>query len=46
VNINTVNEILVKGNYNFISWEKSSNANGKPLISDKGGYNNVGQRIK
>lgn len=44
VYIETVNHITVSGNGNFVSWEKSTNANGKPVIVDKGGYNNIDKR--
>ena len=44
ITIESVNQIMIPGNGNFVSWEKSSNANGKPIIQDKGGYNNVERR--
>lgn len=36
--------IEITGDGNFVSWEKSANASGKPVVLDKGGYNNVGKR--
>lgn len=39
-----VNEIVITGNGNFVSWEKTNNTNAKPNILDKGGYNNVEKR--
>ncbi len=44
ITIESVNQINLPGNGNFVSWEKSTNASGKPKIQDKGGYNNVGKR--
>lgn len=41
--IDGVNEIEIVGNNNFIEWKSSDNANGKPIVKDKGGYNNVGK---
>ncbi len=38
----SVVQILVTGNGNFVSWEKAPN--GKPIVSDKGGYNNIEKR--
>ena len=40
----SVKEIIVSGNGNFISWERSGNASGKPLVKDSGGYNNIGKK--
>lgn len=42
--IESVKQIIVPGNGNFVSWEKSENTGGKPVIVDKGGYNNVERR--
>ncbi len=42
--IQSVNEITVTGNGNFVSWEKTGNGNAKPVVQDKGGYNNVGKK--
>lgn len=42
--IESVNQIIISGNGNFVSWEKTSNGNQKPNILDKGGYNNVGRK--
>ena len=42
--IESVNQIIVSGNGNFVSWEKSTNASSKPIIQDKGGYNNIEKR--
>lgn len=42
ITIESVNQITISGNGNFVSWEKSSN--GKPVIQDKGGYNNIERR--
>ena len=42
--IESVNQIIISGNGNFVSWEKTSNGNQKPNITDKGGYNNVGRK--
>lgn len=44
ITIVTVNKISVTGNGNFVSWEKSTTANGKPVVEDKGGYNNIEKR--
>lgn len=44
IDVESVKEIAIKFNYNFVSWQQSPNANGKPIISDKGGYNNVGKK--
>lgn len=44
ITIVTVNKITVTGNGNFVSWEKSTTANGKPVVEDKGGYNNIEKR--
>jgi hypothetical protein len=44
VNIKSVDEIHIKGNNNFVSWESTSNSTQKPLIKDLGGYNNIGKR--
>ncbi|MFN8294638.1 MAG: DUF3060 domain-containing protein [Chitinophagales bacterium] len=44
ITIVTVNKITVTGNGNFVSWEKSTTANGKPIVEDKGGYNNIEKR--
>lgn len=44
ITIETVNKITVSGNGNFVSWEKSTNAKGKPVVEDKGGYNNIEKR--
>mgnify|MGYP002138972700 FL=1 len=38
----SVAQIIVTGNGNFVSWEKAPN--GKPILSDKGGYNNIEKR--
>lgn len=40
----SVKEIIVSGNGNFISWERSGNTSGKPLVKDSGGYNNIGKK--
>ena len=40
----SVKEITVSGNGNFIAWERSGNASGKPLVKDSGGYNNIGKK--
>ena len=44
ITIETVNKITVSGNGNFVSWEKSTTTNGKPVVEDKGGYNNIEKR--
>lgn len=44
VEIDSVNQIIIKGNYNFVSWLATQNTTGKPIITDNGGYNNVGKR--
>ena len=36
--------IEITGNDNFISWETTNSPTHKPVIIDKGGYNNVGKR--
>jgi len=42
--ISSVEQIIVTGNGNFVSWEKSPNSNGKPYTLDRGGYNNIEKR--
>ncbi len=44
ITIVSVKQIIVPGSGNFVSWEKSDNAGGKPVIQDKGGYNNIERR--
>ncbi len=44
ITIGSVKEIIISGNTNFVSWEKSDNSEGKPVIQDKGGYNNIEKR--
>lgn len=44
ITIVSVKKIVITGSGNFVSWEKSDNASGKPFIQDKGGYNNVEKR--
>lgn len=44
ITIVAVNEITITGSGNFVSWEKTNNTNAKPIIQDKGGYNNVEKR--
>lgn len=44
IEISSVKEIIVSGSGNFISWEHSGNASGKPVVKDTGGYNNVGKK--
>jgi len=44
ITIVAVNEISITGSGNFVSWEKTGNGNAKPIIQDKGGYNNVEKR--
>lgn len=44
IEIVSVNKIVVSGKGNFISWEKSTTATGKPSVQDTGGYNNVGKK--
>lgn len=45
VEIDSVEQIVIKGNYNFVSWIATQNPTEKPIIKDTGGYNNVGKRI-
>lgn len=40
----SVNEIIVTGSGNFISWENAIEVGKKPTVQDKGGYNNIGKR--
>lgn len=42
--VESLDNIEITGSGNFVSWEKSTNATGKPIIKDKGGYNNVGKK--
>ena len=42
--VESLDAVEITGSGNFVSWEKSSNTNGKPIIKDKGGYNNVGKK--
>ncbi len=42
--VESLDNIEITGSGNFVSWEKSTNANDKPIIKDKGGYNNVGKK--
>jgi hypothetical protein len=44
ITIVAVNEIVITGNGNFVSWEKTNTSSAKPIIQDKGGYNNVEKR--
>ncbi len=44
ITIVAVNEIVITGNGNFVSWEKTNTSSVKPTIQDKGGYNNVEKR--
>ena len=44
IDVDTVSAIVITGNYNFVSWKLGTNAKAKPVITDKGGYNNVGKR--
>jgi hypothetical protein len=44
INMISANYIEISGDNNFVSWEKSENASGKPQVNDKGGYNNVGKK--
>ena len=44
ITIVAVNEITITGSGNFVSWEKSNYSGAKPVIQDKGGYNNVEKR--
>ena len=44
ITIVSVQKIVITGSGNFVSWEKSDNASGRPFIQDKGGYNNVEKR--
>ncbi len=44
IEVASVKEITVSGSGNFISWERSGNASGKPVVKDTGGYNNVGKK--
>lgn len=40
----SVEQVIVSGNSNIVSWEKSKNVSGKPVVQDKGAYNNIGMR--
>jgi len=42
--VEKLSEIYIKNDYNFVSWQATPNKSGKPIISDKGGYNNIGKR--
>jgi hypothetical protein len=44
INIDTVESIVVRGNYNFVTWMEGSTPVAEPTVIDKGGYNNVGKR--
>lgn len=44
ITISSVNQIVISGSSNFVSWESSENTSGKPVVQDKGGYNNVGKK--
>lgn len=44
ITIESLDTIEITGSGNFVSWEKSGNASGKPIVKDKGGYNNVGKK--
>ncbi|MCB0507557.1 MAG: DUF3060 domain-containing protein [Chitinophagales bacterium] len=44
IDVESAKAIVITGDYNFVSWKKSNNTSGKPTISDKGGYNNVGKK--
>jgi hypothetical protein len=44
INMISADYIEITGDDNFVSWQVSNNASGKPVIKDKGGYNNVGKR--
>jgi hypothetical protein len=44
INMISADYIEITGDDNFISWQVSNTASGKPVIKDKGGYNNVGKR--
>ncbi|HRB92293.1 MAG TPA: DUF3060 domain-containing protein [Chitinophagales bacterium] len=44
IDVESVHEIYIKNDYNFVSWQATPNKSGKPIISDKGGYNNIGKR--
>lgn len=44
INMKTADYIEVTGDGNFVSWEASKSPTGKPVVLDKGGYNNVGKR--
>ncbi len=44
INMKRADYIEITGDGNFVSWESTMNPNGKPVIVDKGGYNNVGKR--
>lgn len=46
ITIVAVNEIVITGNGNFVSWEKTNSSAVKPVIQDKGGYNNVEKRSR
>jgi hypothetical protein len=44
INIDTVESIVVRGNYNFVTWMAGGTPVAEPTVIDKGGYNNVGKR--
>ena len=44
VDLESVNSILLSSDFNFVSWQTSTNKSGKPIVTDKGGYNNVGKK--
>ena len=44
INMKSADYIEITGDGNFVSWETTKNPTHKPVVQDKGGYNNVGKR--
>jgi hypothetical protein len=44
VEVDTIADIIINGNYNFVSWKNTTNKNDQANIKDFGSYNNIGKR--
>jgi hypothetical protein len=44
VEVDTTTNIIITGNYNFVSWKNTTNKNDQASIKDSGSYNNIGKR--
>jgi hypothetical protein len=44
VEVDTTTDIIITGNYNFVSWKNTTNKNDQASIKDSGSYNNIGKR--